>query len=124
MNKYPSPIVLMVFGVCCIFTGMFLAYFAERYDQIFSPLQSGTVMVPGSFDFSSPSSSVAASTESAATVYWHSVEEMQKFAGVEPDNIWGPLTDAAYRQARDRWYCDMSARATWPSDELVVLEGR
>ena len=48
MNKYPSSIAIMVF-ICCIFTGMFLAYAAERYDRNFSSPSSeaGPLVGPG-----------------------------------------------------------------------------
>ncbi len=62
-----------------------------------SVLSSGT---PGVGSFPAP----------GVVVYWHTVEEMQKFAGVEVDGIWGSKTDAAYRAARDKWYCDQQAR--------------
>ncbi len=36
MNKYPSAIVLMLYGVACITIGALLVYFGEQYDKSFS----------------------------------------------------------------------------------------
>ncbi len=33
MKKYPSPIVLMLYGVCCITAGVLLVYVGEKYDS-------------------------------------------------------------------------------------------
>lgn len=42
MNKYPSPVILMLYGVVCITIGAALVYFAERYDKnVFSPPEPG-----------------------------------------------------------------------------------
>ncbi len=59
MNKYPSPIVIMAFALLCVVAGVLLVYGAEKYDN----------------RFSSPSSSTAASIESAAVVYLQSARE-------------------------------------------------
>ncbi len=49
MNKYPSPVVLMLYGVACITIGALLVYFGEKYDKSsFSPPEPGrqTVRLP------------------------------------------------------------------------------
>lgn len=33
MNKYPSPVVLMLYGVACMTIGALLVYFGEKYDE-------------------------------------------------------------------------------------------
>ena len=55
MNKYPSPIVIMVFGLLCVVAGVLLAYVCEKYDNRFSSSPSSatgmaTVAVPVLFD--------------------------------------------------------------------------
>ncbi len=35
MNKYPSPIIIMVFGVLCVVAGALLVYGCEKYDNAF-----------------------------------------------------------------------------------------
>ena len=35
MNKYPSPIIIMVFGVLCVVAGALLVYGCEKYDSAF-----------------------------------------------------------------------------------------
>ncbi len=56
-------------------------------------------------------------TRLLAEPYFHSYEEMQIWAGVEPDGFWGPISDMAYRAKRDRVYNDKMAVLTWPELE-------
>ena len=53
MKKYPSLIVLMLYGVACMSIGAALVYFGEQYDK----------------SFSSPSSEVGVGTLPASTLY-------------------------------------------------------
>lgn len=41
MNKYPSPIVIMVFGVCCFTAGSLRAPLGKWIDSKFSPPEPG-----------------------------------------------------------------------------------
>ena len=54
MNKYPSLIVLMLYGVACMSIGAAIVYFGEQYDKSFSLPSSvvgvGTVPAP-TFNF-------------------------------------------------------------------------
>ncbi len=54
--------------------------------------------------------------------YWPSIDELQWFARTNRDGLFRKISQDDYEARRWVWYCDMSARATWPSDELVVWE--
>ena len=41
MNKYPSPVVLMLYGVACITIGALLFDYGSRADEVFSPPEPG-----------------------------------------------------------------------------------
>ncbi len=97
----------------------------------------GVALVPvaGWFDsnFSSPSSVVAVSNQSTVTIifddpndirYWPSIDELQWFARTKPDGLFRKNSQDDYEARRWIWYCNKSARATWPSDELMVKEMR
>ena len=98
--------------------------------KVFSPPGPGaaTLMVPGSSDFSSPSSEAGSRVGSGFfpdpndITYWPSIDELQWFAQTNRDGLFRKISQDDYEARRWVWYCDMSARATWPSDELVVWE--
>lgn len=75
--------------------------------------------------FSSPSSEVAASNQSAAIViyddpndipYWPSIDELQWFGQTNRDGLFRKISQDDYEAQRWIWYCDMSARMTWPEE--------
>lgn len=51
--------------------------------------------------------------------YWPSIDELQWFAQTPRDGLFGKKSQAAYEVRRWLWYCNMSARATWPREELM-----
>ena len=63
------------------------------------------------------SKGVGGPAQGSAAPYFHSYKEMQVWAEVEPDGIWGPISDKAYRAKRDRVYCDKAALELWPERE-------
>lgn len=52
--------------------------------------------------------------------YWPSVDELQWFARTKPDGLFRKNSQDDYEARRWIWYCNMSARATWPSDEILA----
>ncbi len=46
--------------------------------------------------------------------YWPSIDELQWFAQTKRDGLFRKLSQDDYEARRWVWYCDMSARATWP----------
>ena len=45
---------------------------------------------------------------------YHTIEEMQEWAGVPVDGKWGPVTDRAYKAKLNRQYGDAAALKLWP----------
>ena len=72
-----------------------------------------TVAVVTRLFLPSSSKGFSAASPASAEPYFHSYKEMQIWAGVEPDGVWGPISDAAYRAKRDRVYCDRMAALTF-----------
>lgn len=56
--------------------------------------------------------------------YWPSIDELQWFAGTNRDGVFRKLSQDAYEARRGQWYCDMSARATWPKRGLMTQEAK
>ena len=116
--------------VCLIASGCFWAVYA--FTKVFSPSESGAAssVVPGSFDFSSPSSEAGPRVVLGSGFfpdpndipYWPSIDELQWFARTKRDGLFRKISQDDYEARRWVWYCDLSARATWPSDELVAKE--
>ncbi len=88
MNKHPSPVVLMLYGVAYITVGALLVYFGEQYDK----------------SFSSPSSVVAVSNQSTATII-STMDLQRELNRLDPklklkvDGVYGPRTQAAHERA-------------------------
>ncbi len=40
-------------------------------------------------------------------IRYGTIREMQEFAGVEADDVWGPETDRAYREVQSKWQFDI-----------------
>jgi len=73
--------------------------------------------------FSSPSSGTGLASHEAGPVlfddpndihYWPSIPELQWFAQTKPDGLFRKTSHDDYELRRSEWYCNMSARATWP----------
>ena len=120
-----KPVILSALMLACIAFGVAMVPVCEWLDRIFSPLQPGAAssVVPGCFDFSSPSSEVG--VDSSAPAFFISTMDLQRALNqlypelkLKEDGVYGPLTKAAHERACG----DQSVRATWPSDELVVKE--
>ena len=54
--------------------------------------------------------------------YWPSIDELQWFARTKPDGLFRKISQDDYEARRWEWYCEQSARATWPEQELMVWE--
>ena len=76
--------------------------------------------------FSSPSSAMVVSNQSTPVVifddpndilYWPSIYELQWFAQTKPDGLFRKISQDDYEAQRWEWYCEMSARVTWPEQE-------
>jgi hypothetical protein len=49
--------------------------------------------------------------------YWPSIDELQWFAETNRDGLFRKISQDDYEAQRWVWYCNVSARATWPEDE-------
>ncbi len=62
--------------------------------------------------------------EVAGDRYWPSIVEMQEWSGAKPDGIWGPETDRLYKEKWAKWFCDMCAMETWPTNTNYVVRAK
>lgn len=85
MNKYPSPIVIMVFGVCCITAGMMSVYFADK----FSPPELGLV----------GSQSVGPAHLMSTIDLQRELNRLYPRLKLKEDGVYGPATKAAHERA-------------------------
>ncbi len=109
MNKYPSPIVLMLYGVACMILGAMLFDYGSRVDRSVLPSSElGSVGAlstgPAHKSFSSPSSVVAVSNQSTATII-STMDLQRELNRLDPklklkvDGVYGPRTQAAHEAA-------------------------
>ena len=114
MNKFWHDIKIIVIVTFLIVSSFRSALWIVRETQGFSSLPSGAGMtqavVPVLYD------------DPNDIPYWPSIPELQWFARTKPDGLFRKNSQEDYEAQRWIWYCNMSAKATWPGDELMVWE--
>ncbi len=109
MNKCPSPVVLMLYGVACMILGAMLFDYGSRVDRSVLPSsEPGSVGAPSTGpahkSFSSPSSVVAESNQSTVTIIY-TMDLQRELNRLDPklklkvDGVYGPATKAAHEAA-------------------------
>ncbi len=90
MNKYPSAIVLMLYGVACITIGALLVYFGEQYDKSsFSPPDVPALV-----------SSAGAGRHITSTMdLQRELNRLYPKLKLKVDGVYGPRTQAAHERA-------------------------
>ena len=114
MNKLIRDIITIITVTCLMLLTFSATLWGVREIKGFSSPSSGTGMtlavVPVLFD------------DPNDIRYWPSIPELQWFAQTKPDGLFRKISQDDYEARRWEWYCEQSARATWPGQELMVWE--
>ena len=101
MKEYPKIILVLLLAI----SAFSLTVCACRAFHHPSATGMATVAVPVLFD------------DPSDIMYWPSIDELQWFARTKPDGLFRRQSQEDYEARRWEWYCDVSARATWPIEE-------